>query len=109
VVLRWFVGVMLGMSGMTSSSVSMMRGGFVGIILMMLCSFGVMLGRVFAVLGGVLMLVRSLMIRNFSIHFFESLVDLPAEAIGGAVRASRHPSARTVWRTCDDGRPSTSG
>lgn len=109
VVLRCFIGVMFSMSGMTSGSVSMMRGGFVVIILMVLCSFDVMLGRMFVVLGSLLVVLRSLMIRHFSLHFFESLVDLPAEAIGGEVRPDRHPLAGTVRRTCDDSRASISG
>jgi hypothetical protein len=75
VVLRCCVGVMFGMRSMTSGSVSMMRGGFMVIILMMLCSFGVMLGRVFVVLGGLLVVRCSLMILHFNLHFFESLVD----------------------------------
>lgn len=97
------VGVISGMSGMTSSSVSMMCGGFVGVILVMLCSFGVMLGRLFVVFSGLPVVGRSLMIRHFNLHFFESLVDVPAAAIDGAGAMGRHPSARTVQRTSDDG------
>jgi hypothetical protein len=67
--LRCFVGVIFGMSGMTSGSVSMMRGGFVLIILVMLCSFGVMLGRLVVVFSGLLVVVRSLMVRHFNLHF----------------------------------------
>jgi hypothetical protein len=104
VMLRCFVGVIFGMSGMTSSSVSVMRGGFVIIILMMLRSFGVMLGRLFVVLSSLLVVGRSFMVRHFNLHFSRSLADVPAEAIDGAGAVDRHPSARTVRRTCDDGR-----
>lgn len=66
--LRRFVSVIFGVSRMTSSSVSMMRGGFVFSILMMLRSFGMMLGRVFVVFSGLLVVVRSLMMRHFNLH-----------------------------------------
>jgi hypothetical protein len=89
--LRCFVGVIFGMSGMTSGSVSMMRGGFVVIILMMLCSFGVMLGRLFVVFSGLLVVGRPLMVRHFNLHFSGSLVDVPADAIDGAGAMGRHP------------------
>ncbi len=66
---RCFVGVIFGMNGMTGGSVSMMRGRFVVVILMVLCSFGVMLGRMFVVLSGLLVVGRSLVVRHFNLHF----------------------------------------
>lgn len=107
--LRGFIGVIFGVSGMPGGSVSMMRGSFVFIILMMLCSFGVMLGRVFVVFSGLLVVGRSLMFRHCNLHFFESLVDVPAETIDGARVAGRHRTKRTLQRTCDDGLRSAPG
>jgi len=60
VMLRRMVGMILGMSGVASSNVSMMPGGFVVTTLVMLCSLGVMLGCLFVVFGGFLVVVRSL-------------------------------------------------
>jgi hypothetical protein len=66
--LRCMVGMILGMSGMTSRRVSMMPGGFVVTILVMLCSLGVVLGCLFVVFGGFLVVVRSLMVRHVNLH-----------------------------------------
>jgi hypothetical protein len=64
--LRCMVGMILRMCGMPSSSVSMMPGGFVVTILVMLCGLAVMLGCLFVVFGGFLVVVRSLMVRHFA-------------------------------------------
>src|ERR1700752_2971715 len=69
VMLRRMVGMILGMSGVASSNVSMMPGGFVVTTLVMLCSLGVMLGCLFVVFGGFLVVVRSLMVRHVNLHF----------------------------------------
>ena len=69
VMLRCVVGVIFGVGGVTSGSVSMMPGRLVVTVLMMLRSFGVILGRLFMVFSGLLVVVRSLVVRHVNLHF----------------------------------------
>jgi hypothetical protein len=68
-VLRGLVGMILGMRGVTGCSVSMVPSGFVVTILVMLCSFRVMLSCHFVVFSSLFVMGCAFMVRHSDLLF----------------------------------------
>jgi hypothetical protein len=64
VMLRRVVGVVLGMSRMTAGGMSMMRGGFVVALFMILSRLLMMLGGLFVMLSRLLVVRGSFVVRH---------------------------------------------